>query len=80
MGHLEIVKYLIEEQGCDPHSGGEFSLMEACEKDHLDIVKYLIEEQGCDPHILDDLFLRIATKYQYADIVDYLNNLDNKQE
>lgn len=49
-GHLKVVKYLVEEIGCDPNvrdKQGNTALMIAMETKRLDIVKYLISI-GCD--------------------------------
>ncbi|ACJ21017.1 ankyrin repeat protein [Coxiella burnetii CbuK_Q154] len=46
---LEIVKYLIEEKGCDPNQllpGGLTPLQEAASAGQLDVVKYLISRPG----------------------------------
>ena len=55
MGHLEVVKFLIEEKGCDytlicrNKEGFAISpLHSACENGHLDIVRYLVDEQSVD--------------------------------
>ena len=51
-GHLNIVKYLIEEKHCNK-SCENYELWTplhfACDDDHLDIVKYLIEDRECNP-------------------------------
>ena len=43
-GNVELVRYLVEEAGCDINTKGEndyTSLQIACEKNHLEIVKFL---------------------------------------
>ena len=48
-GHLDIVRYLIEEVGCDPNireNDGLNALHCAANRGHLNIVKYLIVEGG----------------------------------
>ena len=47
-GHLDIVKYIMEEEHCDPYTVDEkFStaLSLASKKGHFDIVKYLISDK-----------------------------------
>ena len=56
-GHLDIVKYLVEEQEIVPQSRGEKGAMAlhcAASRGHLDIVKYLVEEQEVDPKSKDE--------------------------
>ena len=51
-GHLEMVRYLVEEAGADPrvqNAQGITPLSIAACDGHLDIVRYLIEERGMDP-------------------------------
>lgn len=46
-GHLEIIKFLIEEAKVDPNQTndeGKSPLLICTEMDYLDILKYLIEE------------------------------------
>ena len=52
--HLEVVKYLVVEGGCDPNvlnNKKNNTLHCAANGGHLDIVEYLIEKRGCDPSI-----------------------------
>ena len=51
-GAVEVVKYLVEEQGCDVHYRnivGNTPLHTAAFGNKLDILKYLVDEKGCDP-------------------------------
>ena len=51
-GHLDIVKYLIEECHCDLEAKDRYRntpLHQAVRFGHLNIVKYLIEDCHCDP-------------------------------
>ena len=55
--HIDIVKYLITEHGCDPmvaNNNGNTCLHIAVIKNHIDIVKYLITEHGCDPMVANN--------------------------
>ena len=42
-GHFEVVKYLIEQAGADPHVNDKSALMYSAENGHVEIVKYLVE-------------------------------------
>ena len=51
-GHLDVVKYLVNERSIDPLcelNDGLTPLHFACHKGHLEIVKFLVEEKGCNP-------------------------------
>ena len=51
-GHLHIVKYLIDELGCNPSCLDEDKdtpLHYAAKEGHMDIVKFLTLEKHCDP-------------------------------
>ena len=53
-GHKGVIKFLIEEQMCDPSistSNGMTALHYATCAGHLDIVKYLIEEKIAMHHL-----------------------------
>jgi ankyrin repeat protein len=60
MGHLEMVKYLVE-QGADIHAKDDSALRWSAEKGHLDVVDYLME-QGADINAYDDFLLRWMLK------------------
>ena len=52
-GHLCVVRYLVEDHGCDPSckdDEGITPLYFACQEGHMDIVSYLITEAHCDPN------------------------------
>ena len=51
-GHLDTVKYLVEEKGCDVMFRDKCEnspLNVAAQGGKLDTVQYLITEHGCDP-------------------------------
>ena len=55
-GHLDIVKYLVQEQGCDVNStniNGWHSLIFAVYGGHLDVVDYLLYETAVDINLRD---------------------------
>ena len=77
-GHLDMVKYLVDEKSIDPLCEMDdrttpFHL--ACQEGHLEIVKFFIEEKGCDP-----LYYHEKTRTPYGmacagghlDVVRYL--------
>ena len=52
-GHMNIIEYLITEQGCDPtilNNDGNLPVHIACRNGHLNATKYFITEQKCDPN------------------------------
>ena len=53
-GHLDTVKYLVEECHCDPtvDKAGQTPLALAYSKRHLETVKYLVQEQQCNPNCM----------------------------
>lgn len=68
--HLEIVKYLIEQEA-DIHANNDSSLLSAAYSGHLDIVKCLVEH-GIDIHIHNNEALRWSRNGNCPDVVDYL--------
>lgn len=52
-GHLDVLKYLVEEKGADAADAEnvrkEKPLYLAAGYGHLDVVKYLVEEAGANP-------------------------------
>ena len=85
-GHLDIVKYLVEE-GAYIHAWEDYSLIMAGENGHLEVVKYLVEKganigydlstgydssTGDDSSIGYDSSLILASKNGHLDIVKYL--------
>ena len=54
-GRLDIVKYLITSQHCDPACKGKHTpLHSACFGGRIEVVKYLIDKHGVDPSCEDD--------------------------
>ena len=48
---MDIIKYLITEQGCNsslPDNEGDMAIHFACLGGHLNVVKYLVTELKCD--------------------------------
>ena len=76
-GHLNIVKYFISEQKCDPNSRtnyGSTPLYCASQNGHMDIVQYLVTELGCDPTISNNnglLPLHIASLNGHLNTIKY---------
>jgi len=69
-GHLEVVKYLLE-QGADLHVDNDYPLRKAARYGHLEVVKYLLE-QGADLHVDNDYPLRYAAENGHLEVVKYL--------
>ena len=85
--HLEVVRYFINEQHCDPmidttmlpidtrYNDGDIPLHYAARNNHLEVVRYFINEQHCDPMTRDnkgDTPLHIACRYGHLNIAQYL--------
>ena len=77
-GWLDMVKHLIEKNGCDPEvkdCGKQTPLHYACHYGRLDIVQYLIQEQKCDINaITPDQWTPFyyACRYGHLNVVEYL--------
>ena len=69
-GHLEIVKYLIE-NGANIHAENDYALRWASNEGHLEVVKYLIKK-GTDVHAENDHALRWASGKGHLEIVKFL--------
>ena len=80
-GHLDIVKYLVQ-QGGDPQRGpGNYTpLHVACEEGHLDIVKFLVVECHCNPLQPASVLgmntgatpLHLACESKHSDVIAFL--------
>ena len=84
-GHLNIVKYLTEEQNADIHAHGEFAFRWACSYGYLDVVKYLVEYADTHGHSIDiDYHNGYALEWScyngQLDVVNYLLSLGAKVE
>ena len=78
-GHLDLVKYLVNERSIDPVyelNNGMTPLHLACGKGQLDTVKFLIEEKGCDPMYYSEELQQTpyasACVHGHLDVVRYL--------
>ena len=80
-GHSHIVRYLVEEQLCNPvcaDKDGVTPLHHASQKGHLDVV-YLLTEYGGDPQVTNHegvTPLHAASMGGHVDVVKYL--IENK--
>ena len=76
--HLQVVRYLVEEQHCDPNcvmKDGETPLHCSADRGHLQVVRYLIEEQHCDPKCVDKdgwTPLHYSAREDHLQVVRYL--------
>lgn len=74
-GHLEIVKYLIEDCMLDYRTNRLDYILATIKyrQYHFDILKYLIEEQNCGkPHVELEKALLLAVEYGHLEVVKYL--------
>ena len=82
-GHLQIVKFLIEEGYCQSECRNGYintPLHRAVRQGKLNIVQYLIEDQNCDPMCVCNWGrtpLHIACRHSQLAVVKYLMNLEN---
>ena len=80
LGHLNVVKYLLEnstkicEEKIDIHLYNENLFTEACRNCHLDVVKYLWEysKYKIDVHVDEDQPIKHAYMMQNTTILNYL--------
>lgn len=76
--NLHIMKYLIDEQGCDPScldTDQETPLHHAACEGHLHVIKYLIDEQRCYSSSLNrdkETPLHLAAYSGHLDFVKFL--------
>jgi len=70
-GHLEVVKYLVEDCEANVHPDDECTLRWAAEGGHLEIVKYLVSK-GANVHVGGNEALRKAVWKGHLDVVKYL--------
>ena len=81
-GHLQIVKYLIEEGYCQSECRNGYKntpLHRAARQGKLNIVQYLIENQYCDRMCICNWGrtpLHIACKHSQLEVVKYLTTLE----
>ena len=73
-GHVQIVKYLTEEQQTYVHENEDEALMEAVDGNHLEVVKYLIEH-GADIHARENDALYLASGNGHLQMLSYINSL-----
>ena len=71
-GHLDILKYLVEEKGAKI---GDFAVNQAAKHGHLDILKYLVEEKSAK---IDDFVVNQAATHGHLDILKYIFEKNDK--
>jgi hypothetical protein len=71
-GHVDAVKYFVEERGMDPRADNEDILITALINGRLDLVKYLVGEKGADIHVNNDVALSVLAVRGHLDLVKYL--------
>ena len=76
-GHLEVIKYFINEKSCDPkcwEQDGKTLLLYASQGGDMNIIRFLITEEHCDskiPNIRGVLPLHIACLHGHLNLVKY---------
>ncbi len=68
-GHLEVVKYLVE-QGADIHAKNDRALIFASQRGRLEVVRYLVEH-GANIHTNNDWPLKTAITMGHFGVVKY---------
>ena len=71
-GHLEVVKYLVEECGVDVRVNDDHAIKCASADGRLNIVKYLVEKCGVNARAQNDFAVSEASKYGHLEVVKYL--------
>jgi len=71
-GHLDIVKYLVEECHVDVHEKSGKAIYFAGESGNLKIAKYLVEECQVNIHADEEVALCSAAHEEHFDVVKYL--------
>ena len=71
-GHLEAVKYLIEDCGANARDENEDALRCASGGGHIGVVKYLVEDCGADARVGNDSAVRWASLNGHLEVVKYL--------
>ena len=73
-GLLNVTKYLIHKNECDPKANEWFILHQAVK--HINIIKYLITECNCDPMVTDKdackTLLHYAVEQNHVNVVEYI--------
>ena len=72
-GHIDVVKYLVQNIDIDVHARDEEGFRWACYYGHIDVVKYLVP-LGVDIHAKNEYGLMWAWWNGHIDIVRYLVN------
>jgi ankyrin repeat protein len=70
-GRLEVVRYLVEDQGVDVNIDSSEALRWACQSGHIEVVQYLVEA-GANIHADQDISLLRAIQEGHLEIVKYL--------
>jgi len=70
-GHLEVVKYLVEQQGANIRACYDYALRYASYNGHLEVVKYLYDK-GADIHTCNNDAVCCASYNGHLEVVKYL--------
>lgn len=71
-GHLEIVKFLLENEKVDPSDGNNYALQMACRNGHTKVVELLLKDGRVNPADMRNYALKIASQYGHLEIVKLL--------
>lgn len=73
-GHMNIIKYLIEEKNADIHNTNDYPLRVAVEDaNDINIVKYLLDK-GANIHVNNDELTKFKFRYRNKEMLDLLLN------
>ena len=71
-GHLEVVKYLIEDYGANVRAENDLAVQWASGGGHLEVVKYLAEKCGANARAENDEAVQWASENGHLEVVKYL--------
>lgn len=71
-GHIDIVKYFVEECNVDIHTQNNAAMKSAIVHRHLDIAKYLMDKGINIPNAIPDYLIDIPVIFGHTDVVIYL--------
>ena len=71
-GHLEVVKYLIEDYGANVRAENDLAVQWASGGGHLEVVKYLAEKCGANARAENDYAVQCASENEHLEVVKYL--------
>lgn len=70
-GHLDSVRFLVDEAGADVHAFHDSALLWACRNGSVDLAEYLLDK-GADVNSLERCCIGLASSRGHSDVVDLL--------